>query len=126
METVDVKATLPLDELVSLNDRLAFTFRSMGLKDRELDEAIVASLHPALRSLEASTSKTPKDAIEAESCDGLELREFFRSPALTFDAPLPNFGCRGVKRTWRGLVSMSAKRELSVSKGCLRSSIGHS
>ena len=37
-----------IDELVSLNDRLAFTFRSMGLKDVELDEAIVASLHPVL------------------------------------------------------------------------------
>ena len=46
-----------IDELVALNDRLAFTFRSMGLKDRELDEAIVASLHPALKSLEASRAK---------------------------------------------------------------------
>ena len=49
-----------IDELVSLNDRLAFTFRSMGLKDVELDEAIVASLHPALRSLEASRVKRQK------------------------------------------------------------------
>jgi hypothetical protein len=46
-----------IDELVSLNDRLAFTFRSMGLKDVELDEAMVASLHPALRSLEVSRAK---------------------------------------------------------------------
>ena len=42
------------DELVTLNDRLAFTFRSMGLKGAELDRAIVGSLHPALRSLEQS------------------------------------------------------------------------
>ena len=49
-----------IDELVSLNDRLAFTFRSMGLKDVELDEAIVASLHPALESLEASRAKRQK------------------------------------------------------------------
>ena len=43
------------DELVTLNDRLAFTFRSMGLKGAEFpDRAIVGSLHPALRSLEQS------------------------------------------------------------------------
>ena len=54
--SVELKHT-SLDELVSLNDRLAFTFRSMGLKDHELDEAIVASLHPALKSLEASRAK---------------------------------------------------------------------
>ena len=46
-----------IDELVTLNDRLAFAFRSMGLKDRELDQAIVDSLQPALRSLEASRAK---------------------------------------------------------------------
>ena len=46
-----------IDELVTLNDRLAFRFRSMGLKDRELDQAIVDSLQPALRSLEASRAK---------------------------------------------------------------------
>jgi hypothetical protein len=56
---VELKHT-SLDELVSLNDRLAFTFRSMGLKDHELDEAIVASLHPALRSLEALREKRQK------------------------------------------------------------------
>ena len=35
-----------IDELVALNDRLAFTFRSMGLKDVELrsgDRCLVAS-----------------------------------------------------------------------------------
>ena len=43
-----------IDEMAALNDRLAFTLRSLGLNDHELDEAIVASLHPALQSLEAS------------------------------------------------------------------------
>jgi hypothetical protein len=32
----------------------------MGLKDRELDQAIVDSLQPALRSLEASRAKRQK------------------------------------------------------------------
>ena len=53
-----------MDELVTLNDSYAFTFSSMGLKDRELDEAIVASLHPALKSLGSLTRKTQTDAIE--------------------------------------------------------------
>ena len=43
-----------IDEMAALNDRLAFTLRSLGLNDHELDEAIAASLHPALRALENS------------------------------------------------------------------------
>ena len=31
-----------IDEMAALNDRLAFTLRSLGLNDHELDEAIAA------------------------------------------------------------------------------------
>lgn len=52
-----------IDEMAALNDRLAFTFRSLGLNDHELDEAIAASLHPALRV----RGETPTDAIACEA-----------------------------------------------------------
>ena len=58
-----------IDELVSLNDRLAFTFRSMGLQGVELDQAIVASLHPALKSLEASRAKRQKTRSKLKIVD---------------------------------------------------------
>jgi hypothetical protein len=59
-----------MDELVTLNDRLAFTFRSMGLKDVELDQAIVDSLHPALRSLEASRAKRKRTRSKLKVIEG--------------------------------------------------------
>jgi hypothetical protein len=43
-----------LDELSDIHERLAFTFRMSGLRGMELDQAIVAALHPALEQIEAS------------------------------------------------------------------------
>ena len=61
-----------IDELVSLNDRLAFAFRSMGLKDHELDQAIVELAATGVAITGSFASKTQADAIEIEGGGGVK------------------------------------------------------